>query len=42
MEKKKLFDKPEAEIVKFDNNDIIVTSAGGPNNLEDPDKQWEF
>lgn len=38
--KKKLFEKPEAELIKFDDNDIIVTS--GPNGEEDPNKEWEY
>lgn len=38
--KKKTFEKPEAELIKFDDADIIVTS--GPNNGEDPDKEWDF
>ena len=38
--KKKTFDKPEAEIVKFDDTDIIVTS--GPGSEEDPDKEWDY
>ena len=38
--KKKPFEKPEAELLKFDDEDIIVTS--GPNSGEDPDKEWDF
>ena len=40
MEKKKIFENPLAIIIKFNNDDIIVTSAKGPNNDEGDDLDW--
>ena len=38
MEKKKTFELPEAIMIAFDNQDIIM--ASGPDSGEDPDQQW--
>ena len=40
MEKKRIFDIPEAIIIKFNDEDII--RASGPESGEDPDKEWEY
>lgn len=41
MEKKRFFDLPEAIVITFDNQDVIVTSSGGPNDTSDPNQEWE-
>ncbi len=38
MEKKNIFEKPEAILVSFEKEDIILTS--GPGDQCDPDDQW--
>ena len=39
MEKKRIFDTPEAIIIEFDESDVIVTSGYG--DEEDPYQQWD-
>ena len=39
--KKKQFEKPEAELIKFNDTDIIATS-GPDGEQEDPYKEWEY
>ena len=40
MEKKRIFDAPELIVITFNNDDVI--RASGPNDEEDPNKEWDF